>query len=278
MNRYVGWALASVVSLGIGGLGAASAADMAVKAPVYKAPPLAVYGWTGWYVGVNGGYAWDNSTGNLNAFSTTPAVNNFGPAVAAGGTPSFLGAKHEGGFGGAQVGYNWLTNNSWLLGAEADIQGASIGQTSTIVFPGGGGIVPSVSTGRDHLDWFGTVRGRLGFVTNSVLFYGTGGFAYGGVRTSVTNLFTPATSGTFTGSSSDTRVGWAAGAGVEWGFAPNWSVKGEYLHVDLGSSNTTIFDPVNFPGAFATYRFHHELDTVRVGVNYHFPGPVVAKY
>jgi outer membrane immunogenic protein len=278
MNRHSGWALASVVSLGLGGLGAASAADMAVKAPYYKAPPPpAVYSWTGWYVGVNGGYAWDNSTGNLNAFSTTPAVNNFGPAVAAGGTPSFLGAKHEGGFGGAQVGYNWLMSN-WLLGAEADIQGGSIGQTSTIVFPGGGGILPSVSTGRDHLDWFGTVRGRLGVVANSVLFYGTGGFAYGGVRTSVTNVFTPGTSGTFAGNSSDTRVGWVAGAGVEWGFAPNWSVKGEYLHVDLGSSNTTMFDPVNFPGAFATYRFHHELDTARIGVNYHFSGPVVARY
>jgi len=278
MNRHSGWALASVVSLGLGGLGAASAADMAAKAPYYKAPPPpAVYSWTGWYVGVNGGYAWDNSTGNLNAFSTTPAVNNFGPAVAAGGTPSFLGAKHEGGFGGAQVGYNWLMSN-WLLGAEGDIQGGSIGQTSTIVFPGGGGILPSVSTGRDHLDWFGTVRGRLGVVANSVLFYGTGGFAYGGVRTSVTNVFTPGTSGTFAGNSSDTRVGWVAGAGVEWGFAPNWSVKGEYLHVDLGSSNTTMFDPVNFPGAFATYRFHHELDTARIGVNYHFSGPVVARY
>jgi outer membrane immunogenic protein len=278
MNRYFGLALASVVSLGIGGLGAASAADMAVKAPVYKAPPpVAVFGWNGWYAGVNGGYAWGNSTGNLNAFSTTPAIDNFGPAVAGGGTPSFLGAKHEGGFGGAQVGYNWLWTN-WLLGAEADIQGAGIGQTSTVVFPGGGGIVPSVSTGRDHLNWFGTVRGRAGFVANSVLFYGTGGFAYGGVNTSVTNVFTPGTAGTFAGSSSGTRVGWAAGAGVEWGFAPNWSVKGEYLHVDLGSSNTTILDPVNFPGAFATYRFHHDLDTVRVGVNYHFAGPVVAKY
>lgn len=278
MNKYLGWALASVVSLGIGGLGAASAADMAVKAPMYKAPPpVAVYSWNGWYVGVNGGYAWDNSTGNLNAFSTTPPGDNFGPAVAAGGTPSFLGAKHEGGFGGAQVGYNWQMTN-WLLGAEADIQGADIGRTSTIVFPGGGGIVPSVSTGRDHLDWFGTVRGRVGFVASTVLFYGTGGFAYGGVRSSVTNVFTPGTAGTFAGSSSDTRFGWVAGAGVEWGFAPNWSVKGEYLHIDLGSSNTTMFDPVNFPGAFATYRFHHELDTVRVGVNYHFAGPVVAKY
>jgi outer membrane immunogenic protein len=65
---------------------------------------------------------------------------------------------------------------------------------------------------------------------------------------------------------------------MEWMFAPKWSVKAEYLHVDLGSSNTTIVDPVNAPGGFATYRFHHEFDSARVGVNYHFGGPVIAKY
>jgi len=271
MKRHLGWAIASVISLGAGGFGTASAADMAVKAPPMVAP-VALYNWTGWYVGVNGGWAWGNSTGNLVSSSA-----DFGPAIAAGGTPTFLGAKHEGGFGGGQIGYNWQISN-WLVGVEADIQGADIGKTSTIVFLGGGGIVPSVSTGRDHLDWFGTVRGRVGVAFNTVLLYGTGGFAYGGVHTTVSNIFTPGTLGTFTGSSSDTRFGWVAGAGVEWGFAPNWSQKGEYLHIDLGSSNTTMFDPVNFPGSFATYRFHHELDTVRVGVNYRFGGPLIARY
>lgn len=273
MKQRLVWAIASVVSiLAIDG---AAAADMALKAaPV---APVALYNWTGWYVGVNGGYAWDNASGSLNSFSTAPAASDFRPAIAAGGTPTFLGAKHEGGFGGAQIGYNWQMAN-WLLGVETDIQGADIGQTSTIVFPGGGGTNPSVSTGRDHLDWFGTLRGRAGFAVNNVLFYGTGGLAYGGVSTSVSNVFTPAFTGNFHGSSSDTRVGWVAGAGIEWGFAPNWSLKGEYLHIDLGSSNTTMLDPVNFPTAFATYRFHHELDTVRVGINYRFGGPIVARY
>lgn len=259
------------------GIGPALGADLPAR--VYtKAPSVAdaVYNWTGWYAGVNGGYAWDNSSGRLDSFSTVGATN-FAPAVAAGGTPSFLGAKHEGGFGGGQVGYNWQMTK-WLFGLETDIQGASIGQTSTTVFPGGGGTVPSVSTGRDHLDWFGTFRGRVGVTANNVLFYGTGGFAYGGVSSSVTNVYAPTTAGNFAGNSSSTRVGWVAGAGIEWGFAPNWSLKGEYLHIDLGSSNTTMFDPVSFPGAFATYRFHHELDTVRVGVNYRFGGPIVAKY
>ena len=274
MKRYFGWAFATASLLSIATMGAASAADMAVKARPAVLPPAPIYSWTGWYAGVNGGWAFDTtSTGSLVAF--TPP---FAGAVTAGGTPSFLGAKHEGGFGGGQVGYNWQMSN-WLLGVEADIQGADIGRTSTVTFPGGGGIVPSVSTGRDHIDWFGTLRGRAGVTAGPALFYATGGLAYGGVRTSVTNVFTPVTSGNFAGNDSSTRVGWAAGAGVEWGFAPNWTVRGEYLHVDLGRSNVTMFDPVNFPTNSATYRFNHVVDAVRVGVNYRFgPTAVVARY
>lgn len=255
------------------------AADMAVKAPIYKAAPVEVFSWTGWYAGINGGGTWGNSSGGLNSFTTTPPGSDFTAAVAAGGTPGSLGAKHEGWFGGGQIGYNWQSSN-WVYGLETDIQGADIGRTSTIIFPGGGGIDPSTSTGRDHIDWFGTFRGRIGVTTNQVLFYGTGGLAYGGVRSSATNVFVPPTAGTFAGSVSDTRVGWAAGAGIEWAFAPNWSLKGEYLHIDLGSSNVTILDPVNFPTASATYRFRHEMDAVRLGVNYKFnwAGPVVARY
>jgi outer membrane immunogenic protein len=271
MKRPFGWALAAASLLSIATAGAASAADMAVKAlPV--SPPATVYNWTGWYVGVNGGWAFDNnSTGSLVAFAPT-----FAAAVAAGGTPTFFGAKHEGGFGGGQVGYNWQMAN-WLVGVEADIQGADIGRTSTVVFPGGGGIVPSTSTGRDHIDWFGTLRGRVGVTAGPALFYGTGGLAYGGVKTNVTNVFVPVASGNALGSDSSTRVGWAAGAGVEWGFAPNWTVRGEYLHMDLGRSNVTIADTA-FAGS-ATYRFSHVVDAVRVGVNYRFgPTAVVAKY
>jgi outer membrane immunogenic protein len=276
MRRHLGWALVSVVSLGLSGFGGASAADMAVKAR-----PIAVdpgYNWSGWYVGVNGGYAWDNSSGRLDSFTVgPPAGADFGPAVANGAVPRNLGAKHEGAFGGAQVGYNWQTSN-WVFGVETDIQGADIGRTATILFPGGGGSSPTTTTSRDHLDWFGTFRGRIGVAANNVLFYGTGGLAYGGVHSSVSIIANPTTGGVFVGSNSDTRVGWAAGAGVEWGFAPNWTVKGEYLHIDLGRSNVTINDPIQFPLAFATYRFHHELDTVRVGVNYRWGGPVVARY
>ncbi len=275
MKIFTGSAIALI---GFAMIGSASAADLAAR-PYTKAPPMVdvAYSWTGWYVGVNGGGSFGGSTGKLGDFTTAPAAASFLPAVAAGGTPGSLGAKHGGGFGGGQIGYNWQ-QGIWVYGLETDIQGAAIGSTSTVTFPGGGGTVPSVSTGRDRIDWFGTFRGRVGVTVDRVLFYGTGGLAYGGTKSTATNVFNPPTSGTFMGSTSDTKIGWVAGAGVEWAFAPNWSLKGEYLHVDLGRSNVTISDPVNFPISFATYRFSHTFDTGRVGINYKFGGPILAKY
>ncbi|WP_128967863.1 outer membrane protein [Bradyrhizobium guangdongense] len=253
---------------------AASAADLAAR--YNKAPPplaAAAYNWTGLYIGVNGGWAFSSSgTGDLVASDPLLA-----PAIAAGGVPTNRDAKHQGGFGGGQIGYNWQMNQ-FVFGLEADIQGADIGRTNATFFPGGGGIVPINNTARDHIDWFGTARARLGFAANTALFYVTGGAAFGGVQSSVSSISAPPFPGsTFSGSSSDTRFGWSAGAGVEWAFAPNWTVRGEYLHVDLGRNDVAMNDPAA-PGVTATYRFHHEFDAVRVGVNYKFGGPVVAKF
>src|SRR5689334_17635822 len=132
--------------------GVASAADMAVKARPLP-PPAPIFTWTGFYVGVNGGWAfdgWDDNTGNLVAFSA-----GFAAPIAGGAVPVNRGARHEGGFGGGQIGYNWQANQ-FVFGLEADIQGADIGRTNTIFFPGGGGFVPVNNTARDHIDWFGT--------------------------------------------------------------------------------------------------------------------------
>jgi outer membrane immunogenic protein len=249
---------------------AASAADLAAR--YTKAPPVAAtaYSWTGFYIGVNGGWAFDgNGTGNLIASDPLLA-----PSIAAGTMIANRGAKHEGGFGGGQIGYNWQMNQ-FVFGLETDIQGADIGKTTTTIV---NDLLPIDNSARDHIDWFGTARARLGFAAETALFYVTGGAAYGGVRSSVSTISVPALPGaTFSGSSSDTRFGWSAGAGVEWAFAPSWSVRAEYLHVDLGRDNVVISDPA-FPGVTATYRFHHEFDAVRVGVNYKFGGPVVARY
>ena len=85
------------------------------------------------------------------------------------------------------------------------------------------------------------------------------------------------TGSSFDGSSSDT-FGWAAGVSLEWMFAPNWSFKAEYLHVDLGSSNVNVANPAISLTESVDYRFHRAFDSARIGVNYHFDGPIVAKY
>ena len=262
---------AAIASLGLTTI--AFAADLPArtntKAPEYVPPPACA--WCGWYIGANGGGAWDDRTGNLVDFST-----NFNNSVPVGTTPQFLGTTHQGGFGGGQFGYNSMMGNV-LLGFEADIQGADIGGTSTVVVgaPAGTSFPGATSTGRDHIDWFGTARGRLGVSVGTVLFYGTGGLVFGGVQGSASNVFDNG-GGNFAASESDTRFGWAAGVGLEWMSAPNWSFKSEYLHVDLGSTTVTIADPTR-PGT-ADYRFNHAFESARVGVNYHFGGPIVAKY
>ena len=118
----------------------------------------------------------------------------------------------------------------------------------------------------------------------NVLLYGTGGAAYGTERAAYYLAGTPPAAGVFTGSSIDTRVGWAAGAGVEWKITNNIPLKAEYLHMDLGDTTVRGTDPLGgFPCLFFDYRFHNSYDLVRGGLNYQFdlfspPGPVVAKY
>jgi outer membrane immunogenic protein len=125
------------------------------------------------------------------------------------------------------------------------------------------------------LPWFGTVRGRLGYSVGSTLFYATGGYAYGGVKTKVTaTAFGLST----TDSLSATKSGWTAGAGIETPFTllglfgPNWTSKTEYLYVDLGSTSGTLF------GGTLVSSTSVKEHIFRTGLNYHFNSPVVAKY
>jgi outer membrane immunogenic protein len=136
-------------------------------------------------------------------------------------------------------------------------------------------------------DWLATIRGRAGFtVTPSFLVYATGGLAIAHVQTAGAVAFTT-TADTYAGGYDETRAGWTVGGGGEWMVAPNWSIKAEYLYVDLGKQtvnlacvNTGICGspPQVAPGAsYANdYRFREHI--ARVGLNYHFGGPVVAKY
>ena len=248
----------------------ASAADLA--RPVYKAPPpmvAPVYSRTGFYVGLNAGYGWsDNSVNFING---DPAFYSF--ALTAGAIPASLRPNTGGFLGGAQAGYNFQSGPV-VYGIETDIQYANItgsASTSTLIFP-----LPGIgTTAQDKVDWFGTLRPRLGFtVAPPFLVYATGGLAYGHVASSASTTVTAL--GTCTtnlfcsvGAASQTRAGWTAGGGVEYALSAPWSVKVEYLYVDLGRETYNMPSTlVPTTGMQATTTFHENL--VRAGLNYKF--------
>jgi outer membrane immunogenic protein len=130
----------------------------------------------------------------------------------------------------------------------------------------------------ERIDWFGTVRGRVGYAWNGFLLYATGGFAYGDVGTSIS--YADTLGFTANGSNTTMRAGYAVGAGGEWAINPKWSVKLEYQYINLGrqTANATEF----FAGAPTTFAVtsttRDDFHTVRIGLNYRWGGPVVAKY
>lgn len=142
--------------------------------------------------------------------------------------------KPSGLAGGVQGGFN-LQSGAFVYGLEADIQASGANDT--------------FAPWKFSNPWFGTVRGRVGYAFNNVLFYGTGGLAFGELRGETFGL-----------SESRTGAGWTAGVGAEFGFAPNWSAKVEYLYVDLSNTRFTITGAQN----------GYEFGLVRLGVNYHF--------
>jgi outer membrane immunogenic protein len=257
--------LTSVAALALSA-GSAFAADLpSKKAPVF-APPPPVLTWTGFYVGLNAGASFSESN---RVYAANPAglvLANINAGVA----PAFLSTSSNVGFiGGGQLGYNMQLADKFIVGLETDIQGLT--NSNTTVAQTWGANAFTVSRGIDYL---GTVRGRVGFLfTPTLLVYGTGGLAYGGVNVS------SSWQGLAASSFSDTRVGWTAGGGVEWMFAPHWSAKAEYLYYDLGSvTGPFAGTAVDFSRSRARFDGH----IARLGVNYHFnfgaPAPVVAKY
>ena len=215
-----------------------------------------VYDWTGFYIGVNAGIGVGRNNQTLlgSRFSVL-RTSHLSP----------LGA-----IGGAQVGYNWQTNSALgplVLGVEADIQGAGLRDDYTCLL----GCHRSTRHPRpfnQQLDWFGTVRGRVGIVNGPVLSYFTGGFAYGHVKTSLTETFGGVAS-TFT--SNQTRGGWTIGSGVEAALGGNWTGKIEYLYVDLGNRSDTFVLVV--PRRRRSTRIHDNI--FRVGLNYRIGGNTV---
>jgi outer membrane immunogenic protein len=218
----------------------ASAADMPLKAP---SPPVATTTWTGWYGGLNIGGAWDASTSA--GFALGPP--GFATALAPTNTfPNSLSPDPRGVIGGGQIGYNWQMAQ-WLVGLEADVQASGYRGTAS-VFPQSTTGFNFNTTVSQSISWFGTLRPRAGLlVTPNLLFYGTGGLAFGEAKVSFstqslnTTCFLVGVT-CIAGSSSATRAGWAAGAGLEYMFSSHWTARIEYLYVDLGSQSDTEFE------------------------------------
>ena len=255
----------------------AQAADMAVKAPV--APVVAVHGWTGLYVGLNAGGVWGNTDIDYRASD----FGFSGPAGAALLNSVASGKVESSGFtAGGQIGYNYQFGRT-VLGVEADLQYTDLSGSrfvSLTVPPALGG--PLIDTFSQSMSskWLSTLRGRLGFANGPWLLYATGGLAVAEVSYTDVGFF-PFLPSTNAASRTETRAGWTIGAGAEWMFGSNWSVKAEYLYVDLGTTSyTSVNNVLNAPPTLATITHDHHLteNIGRVGINYRFGAPVVAKY
>jgi outer membrane immunogenic protein len=249
---------ASIAVLGLMAMAStpALAADLPAKVR-QEAPAAAAYDWSGLFVGVNAGggsarKCWTNSFAG--GVPTIPAVSE--------GCDDATGALL-----GGQVGYRWQWAN-WVFGVEAQGEWANMsGANGSLLFA-----APQV-TNQSNVNGLGLFTGQIGYAWNSVLWFVKGGAAvtsdkYNGIDTA---------SGTVLDQARETRWGGAVGTGIEVGFGPNWSVGAEYSHLFMGTKT------LNFSGVAAavlsrTETINQDADIGLVRVNYHFSGPVVAKY
>ena len=233
--------------------GSALAADLPAPAPpaVYVPPVVPVYSWTGYYVGINGGWGWGTAKWTVAPIPTTSLASGLSNSI-----------SDNGGVVGGTFGINWQIAGfgGFVFGAEGDWDYSAIntGTTATICNFSG-----NCQTGNN---WLATVRGRAGYAWDRILLYGTAGGAFANMQTSFNGATT-----------SHNQAGWTAGAGVEWAFAENWSAKVEYLYVDLGNSTVTCLVavcttlPFTASGVPVTVGLTENI--VRAGVNFKFYYP-----
>lgn len=263
----------------LAGAGSAIAADIPVKAA-----PVSSYTWTGWYAGLNAGYGWSDTRSSFagDGSASTIVLNTAFDTL-----PHTQALNPSGFVGGGQVGYNWQFGKNWIAGFEADLQYSDV-KADSFFDLANGGVNYGVSS-RQGLEWFGTVRGRLGFLlTERLAVYGTGGLAYGGTKSSAsidntsilthiinvgptTVLTCPAFATCIAGTESRVSAGWTAGSGIEYAPWNNVTFKVEYLHIDLGDQTVLLTARAPATGdGYATAKFDNAYDIVRAGVNWKF--------
>jgi outer membrane immunogenic protein len=234
----------------------AFATDLPRKSvPQTFAQPLPIFTWTGFYLGINGGYSFGNGT---SAITGSPGL--VGTGFAPGGKLKTVG---DGFMIGGTAGYNYQIGQ-FVVGLEGDLAYVDLGKSVVSV------IGPLSTTLSQDMTYFGTVRGRLGYAFDRLLVYGTGGLAFGDQKSTAT---ISGLGSLWTGQKNDTRFGYTIGAGAEYAITNNWSAKIEYLYYDLGKNNVIaplVAGPGAGAGVFGTSSNEARGSLVRAGVNYRF--------
>lgn len=233
--------------------------------------------WQGWYVGVNIGASWGDTSLHTTA-SAPPRASQ--PIVIPPADVSLInsgssGSTKTGFVGGIEGGYNWRYGENWLLGIETDYGALDVNKTNSQDFQSTGPVVnppgvPVTYTLRQRATsgWLWTLRPRVGFVTGPWLVYGTAGVAVGDAKLTVGLSDNRSANDGLSMNDSATKTGWTAGVGAGYAIGPQWSVKAEWLYVDLGSVHADAVSPNGFVAVDSEAKMRSNL--VRVGVDYRF--------
>jgi outer membrane immunogenic protein len=253
-------------------------------------PPPPMLSWTGFYVGVNGGWVSSNRDKIVNTGTDTGA-GGLGTGLLLAGPfggraiPAQFKLSYDGWQAGATLGYNQQVAPQWVLGFEMDFDDGDASRTRTFAFPGSAAAVPFATTYKRSVGFMSTDRVRAGFLpTPTLMIFGSAGLAWG--ETEMRSAFICPTCAPPSGTQAATAnthhrwgAGLAVGGGVEWMFLPSWSLKAEYIRADLGTTDSNIrynYGPGGAPiTSFSTMRSASTFveDVVRVGLNYHFAPP-----
>ena len=267
MRRIIS-AIFAVASFSLVGGQFAFAADLAVKTPVYKAPPASVgYNWSGFYIGGHIGYGWADKdwtflsgAGGLTCAGVLAANNRCDNSH-----------RPDGFLGGVQAGFNWQIDH-WLIGVEGQWSWTDWHASSALSNDG---------TDRFHtrVNWVATGAVRLGWAVNRALLYVKGGGAWANEKHWLADLGGEFLNPEFLTPIFTTRLGWMVGVGGEYAFWNNWSVKLEYDYMDFGTKNYTLYD-VTGSGYWESYDVGQKIQIIMLGVNYRFGSsePIVARY
>jgi outer membrane immunogenic protein len=233
----------------------AAAADMAARMYTKAPPPLiAVYDWSGFYVGANAGWGSSHSCWDLTSVA----------GVATGTTPEGCQSP-SGATAGGQFGYRWQTG-AWVFGMEAQGNWADFKGTTASIFTSG------LTSNQSKIDDFGMFSGEIGYAWNNTLLYVKGGAAV------TEDKFIGLNSGSAFDTATEDRWGGTVGAGIEYGFAPNWSAAIEYDHLFMGHNSDTFMTTTAPTSLSRTDSIRQDVDLITARINYRWGGPLIGKF